>query len=98
MKLRITQTSEIHCRDLPVWQEPGGDVLILDRTTGLFYGLDAVGSRVWALIQTPLTVEAIRDLLAAELGVDPDHCERDLMRLLHQLAAAGLIQVVEGHA
>jgi hypothetical protein len=64
----------------------------------MYYGLDEVGSRVWALIQSPITVEAIRDLLVAEYGTDPVRCEQDLLGLLHNMAALGLIQVTEGHA
>jgi hypothetical protein len=98
MKLHITHTTEIHRCDHPVWKELGGEYVILDQSTGICYGLDEIGSRVWSLIQTPLTVEAIRDSLAAEFGVDPEVCEQDLLCLLDQLASARLIQVVEGHA
>jgi hypothetical protein len=98
MTPRITHTSEIHRSDHPVWQELGGEYVILDQNTGVCYGLDEIGSRVWRLIQTPVTVEAIRDTLVAEYGVDPEVCEQDLLRLLQDLASARLIHVVEGHA
>jgi hypothetical protein len=98
MKVRITHTSEIRRNDQQVWQEVGEECVILDLRDGFYYGLDEVGSRVWALIQTPITVEAIRDLLVAEYEVDPVCCELDLLQLLHNMAALGLIQVTEGHA
>lgn len=98
MKIRIKHTSEIRRNENQVWQELGGECLILDLRAGVYYGLDEVGSRVWALIQTPITVEAIRDLLVAEFDVDSVRCEQDLLRLLYNMAALGLIQVIEGHA
>jgi hypothetical protein len=98
MKLRITQNSEIRRNEHQVWQELGGECVILDLRAGVYYGLDEVGSRVWGLIQSPITVDAIRDLLVAEYEVDRLRCEQDLLRLLHNMAALGLIQVTEGHA
>jgi hypothetical protein len=98
MKFRIKHTSEIRRSEQQVWQELGGECVILDLRAGIYYGLDEVGSRVWSLIQSPITVEAIRDLLVAEYEVDAVRCEQDLLRLLHNMAALGLIQVTEGHA
>lgn len=98
MKFHITHTSEIRRNDQQVWQEVGDECVILDLRAGFYYGLDEVGSRVWALIQTPITFEAIRDLLIAEYEVERVRCEQDLLRLLHNMAALGLIQVTEGHA
>lgn len=98
MKFRITHTSEIHRNQEQVYQELGGECVILDLSAGIYYGLDEVGSRVWSLIQAPITVEAIRDLLVAEYDVDSVRCEQDLLRLLHNMAALGLILVTQGHA
>ena len=95
---RVTATSEICRSEHPVWQDLGGEYVILDLAAGLYYGLDEIGSRVWALIQNPLTVDAIRDRIVAEFDVDADCCQEDLIRLLEQLAAANLILVIEGHA
>lgn len=98
MKVRITHLSEIRRSEKQVVQEVSGECVILDLKAGFYYGLDEVGSRVWALIQEPITVEAICDLLTAEYEADRVRCEQDLIRLLQNMAALGLIQVIEGHA
>lgn len=98
MRLHITPASEIRRTDHQISEQVGDECVILDLRAGVYYGLDEVGSRVWAMLQKPHTVEAIRDLLVAELDVNPTRCEKSLMRLLHELAAAGLIQVTQGHA
>ena len=71
----------------------GGEAAILNLSSGVYYGLDAVGARIWNLIQEPRNVSDIRDALLKEYDVDPDRCERDLLALLHDLAAGGLIEV-----
>jgi hypothetical protein len=71
----------------------GGEVAILDLKAGVYYGLDAVGARIWSLIQEPRTVNEIRDILLEEYEVEPERCERDLLVLLQRLADEGLIEV-----
>ena len=71
----------------------GGEVAILDLKAGVYYGLDAVGARIWSLIQKPRTVNEIRDILLEEYEVEPERCERDLLALLQRLADEGIIEV-----
>ena len=71
----------------------GGEVAILDLKAGVYYGLDAVGARIWSLIQEPRTVNEIRNILLEEYEVEPERCERDLLVLLQRLAEEGLIEV-----
>lgn len=66
---------------------------MLNLTSGIYYGLDAVGARIWNLIQEPRTVNEIRDVLLREYDVETERCERDLLAILQNLAAAGLIEV-----
>lgn len=70
-----------------------GEAAILNLQSGVYYGLNAVGGRVWHLLQEPRTVQDIRDTLLREYEVERDRCERDLLALLQDLAAAGLIEV-----
>lgn len=70
-----------------------GEVVILDLKTGVYYGLDSVGARIWNLIQEPKPVRDIRDMLLNEYDVTSDRCERDLYGLLQELAAVGLLEV-----
>lgn len=70
----------------------GGEVVILDLKAGKYYGLDAVGARVWDLIQEPRTVEQIRQILLNEYEVEPERCQRDLLSLLERLMEEGLAE------
>ncbi len=71
----------------------GGEAAILNVKSGVYYGLNPVGARVWKLIQQPCRVAEIRQTLLGEYDVDPSHCEADLMELLEKFLAAGLIEV-----
>lgn len=70
-----------------------GDLAILNLKDGVYYGLNSVGSRIWALLQSPITVMEIRDALLAEYDVDVDDCTRELIALLNDLSNKELIEV-----
>jgi hypothetical protein len=72
-----------------------GEAVILNLKDGLYYGLDAVGARIWTLIQQPQSVAALRDAIVAEYDVEAERCERDILTLLTNLAAAQLIEVTD---
>jgi len=73
----------------------GGEAAILNLKNGVYYGLNPVGARIWALIQTPRTVREVRDALINEYNVDSDRCERDLVALLQQLVEHDLVDIVQ---
>jgi hypothetical protein len=70
-----------------------GEAAILDIKSGIYYGLNAVGARIWNLIQEPQLVDAICATILEEYDVEPDRCARDILTLLQELLANGLIEV-----
>ena len=47
-----------------------GEAAILKLSSGIYYGLNPVGARIWELIQEPRSVREVRDTLTAEYEVD----------------------------
>jgi hypothetical protein len=72
-----------------------GETVILGLTAARYYGLDAVGARVWQLIQTPMAVSDLTRAIVSEYEVDPERCEHDLLKLLRQMVEARLVEVRE---
>lgn len=70
-----------------------GEAVILDLDSGLYYGLEAVGARIWELLRDPIRVAALRDTLLGEYDVAPKVCQSDLLAVLGELLSAGLIEV-----
>lgn len=69
------------------------EVVILDLKSGVYHGLEAVGARIWELIDPTTPVHAIRDSLLDEYEVEPARCEQDLLALLDELNSHGLLEV-----
>jgi Coenzyme PQQ synthesis protein D (PqqD) len=70
-----------------------GETVILDLTSGVYYGLNEVGAKIWNLIQQPHTIESIQQNLLQEYDVDPEVCTQDLLQVLQELQAAGLVNI-----
>ena len=70
-----------------------GEAAILNIKSGVYYGLDPVGARIWNLVQEPRTVVQIQDAITSEYDVEPDRCARDLIGLLERLLEEGLIEL-----
>lgn len=70
-----------------------GETVILGLKAGRYYGLDAVGARVWQIIQTPTPVDAVRRAILSEYEVEPERCEADLLALLQRMADADLVEI-----
>ncbi|MEQ8819371.1 MAG: PqqD family peptide modification chaperone [Sumerlaeia bacterium] len=75
----------------------GGEVALLNIDTGVYYGLDGVGARVWDLIQQPRPLAEIRDILLSEYEVPPARLEPDLLALAASLLSEGLAELTDGH-
>jgi hypothetical protein len=71
-------------------------VAILNINSGVYYGLDLVGTHVWNLLQKPQSVSAISEVVLREYDVEPERCLRDVIDLLEKLLAEGLIDVKDG--
>jgi DNA-binding sugar fermentation-stimulating protein len=72
------------------------EIVALNVETGTCYGLNRVGSRVWSLIATPTRVGNVCEKLMTEYNVERGMCERQVLDLLEELRAEGLISVPEG--
>src|ERR1700757_3024333 len=70
-----------------------GEAVILNLKSGIYYGLNPVGARVWSLIQEPKTIAAVLDTLLEEYDVEPDRCENDLFLLLDDLTGRDLLEI-----
>ena len=72
-----------------------GERVMLHLGSGVYFGLDGVGMRIWDLIQEPRTVSDIQRTILEEFDVAPDRCRQETLAFLQDLAVHDLIQVAE---
>lgn len=61
---------------------------------GKYYGLNPVASRIWELLQKPLSTDEIRQAILLEYEVESEVCEQEVSAFLSRMAAEELIVVV----
>lgn len=70
------------------------EIVILNLKSGIYFGLDPIGTTIWSLLTQSKTVAEICSFLIKEYEVFSEECDRDLQELLQELTAANLIEVV----
>ena len=88
----LTTESTVVASEDQITANLGGDSVVMHPGTEMYFTLDAVGARIWELLQTVTSVGAIRDAIVAEYDVEIDRCERDLLALLTDLQSHGLLR------
>ena len=73
------------------WRLIEGEAVILSMDTKVFRGLNAVGSRVWELIDGRRSLDEIARLIVDEFQVAPDVAAHDVGAFVEKLLAKGLV-------
>ena len=76
-----------------VFRELDGEAVILNLETGIYFGLDAVGTRFWQLLDTHRTLRRTLEALEAEFDAPAERLASDLTELVGQLQSKGLVSV-----
>lgn len=73
----------------------GGETVLMCIESGMYYAMDFIASRIWALLEQPTSVATLCTQLRQEYNVELAQCEHDVLPFLQQLAAYNLLTVVE---
>jgi hypothetical protein len=73
--------------------EVDGELMAMSVERGMCYGLNAIGTRIWALIAEPRSISDLCAQLRQEVDVDEEECRRDVVDLLEELRTEGLATV-----
>ena len=88
--MAIPLDSTVAASDDAVFREMDGESVLLNLETGMYFGLDEVGTRVWRLAADNGSLRAIRERLVEEYDADAATIERDLLALAEALVSKGL--------
>jgi hypothetical protein len=89
----VSASSVVGAVSCQVSSRVADEVVVLNLQSGTYHGLEAVGARVWELIQTPVPVQKIRDAILSEYDAEPERCERELVELLRDMHRHQLLEV-----
>jgi len=87
----VASTDQFVIHPSVICRELSGETVLLNLESGVYYGLDAVGTRVWPLLMQGCTIASVRDTMIEEYDVAPDVLNADVLRLVGDLRDRGIV-------
>ena len=87
--------SSLKVSDDVVFRELDGEGVILNLASGIYFGLDQTGTRMWRLIEQHGRLTAVMAALSDEYEATSETLERDLISLVAELTEKGLLVPLE---
>lgn len=69
------------------------ETVILNIETGIYYGLDSIGTFIWKLLEKPMTYGQIEGHILDRFDVEHERCAQDVTQLLEDFIAKGLVDI-----
>ena len=91
----VTLASQVEIPKDVLFRDLGSEAIVLNVRTGVYYGLNDTGTRMWNVLSQHAGVEQAYRMLLAEYDVANDRLRHDLLELIGQLAERGLVDVHE---
>lgn len=76
-----------------LFRELDGEAVLLNLESGHYYGLDEVGTRILSLLVDGQTLQQVHTALLVEYEVTSEQLWGDIVRLVMELQAEGLVVV-----
>lgn len=78
-----------------VFRELGGEMVLLNLKSGVYFGLNETGTQMWTLLAELKDAGRVVDALEQEYAASREELESDLHKLLQALREKGLVEVDE---
>jgi Coenzyme PQQ synthesis protein D (PqqD) len=90
--VELTLNDRVAIPDSVIAREVEGETVLLNLDTGVYFGLDAVGTAIWRAIQDDGRLVHAVAAVERDYDVDPAVAREDLLRLIAEMIAKGLLQ------
>lgn len=83
----IVKNAEIVTADMD------GETVMMSIETGKYYNLGKMGSIIWGMLDTPLSVETLLEKLMEKFNVGRGQCEKEVSSFLSETYKEGLVTI-----
>lgn len=91
--LAISFQKRVWVPDDVLIRELDGESVILNLKSERYFGLDEIGTRMWAALSTSESIQSAYEVLLSEYDVDAERLQQDMQELLEHLVEHGLVEV-----
>lgn len=90
-KKEIGPDTIIQRRNDLLFNEIDGEVVMLSIENGEYYGMDKVGSKIWKIIETPISFKDLIKKLCETYDVTEELCRKDTQTYIFRLIEKKLL-------
>jgi hypothetical protein len=90
-KKEIGPDTIIQRRNDLLFNEIDGEVVMLSVENGEYYGMDRVGSYIWKLLETPISLLGLVNTLTKKYEVSEERCLEEIRSFIEELETNKLI-------
>ena len=83
----IAKNAEIVTADMD------GEIVMMRIETGKYYNLGKMGSVIWAMLETPISLETLIEKLLEKFDVGCEQCEKEVLSFLCETYKEGLVTI-----
>ncbi len=69
----------------------GDETVLLDLSSGIYFGVDGVGQRIWESVAEGHSLAETAAVIAAEFVVDEERAQADVVEFANDLVERGLL-------
>jgi hypothetical protein len=87
---RVTVPPQVMAREV------GGETVLLDLASGMYFGIDEVGTRIWVLLGEGKTLGEVAATIAEEYDATLEQIHADTLEFVGLLVDKGLVSAEAG--
>jgi len=69
------------------------EIVMMSIKNAEYYGLDSIGSRIWEIIEKPVSFKQLLNILVTEYDVNEEQCKTDVTVFLIALEKKNIIKI-----
>ncbi len=69
------------------------ELILLSLQNDRYFGLNEVGTRIWELLEKPVTLDELTEKLAGEYHIAPETCRKELASFIADMTEKKLITI-----
>ena len=90
--------AKIEMNSSVIYQDLGGELVLLNTENGAYYGLNELGAKIWVLLKDDRSLKQICESLFSQYDVPREHLIMDVERFVNVLINDGLATLEKANA
>lgn len=91
--MALSMASQVCREPNPISVVVDGELMMLSAESNSYLGFNAVGTRIWDLLDKPISAGELCESLLDEFDITGDQCEKEVLAFLNDLLRRRLIRI-----